>query len=120
MERTHRASVARMENSESISYAREIARRGTVDTLQGMGYDADLLVPETTDISLVERVRRANAACTKHGTPNVVLVSIHCNAAGNGSRCDESLPDGKPLPLLEIPRLTYWLNCCIRKPGNSS
>lgn len=67
------------------SYAREIARR-IVDTLQGMGYDADLLVPETTDISLVERVRRANAACTKHGTPNVVLVSIHCNAAGNGSQ----------------------------------
>lgn len=50
------------------------------------GYDAELLVPETKDISLVERVRRANAACNKYGAKNVILVSVHCNAAGMGDK----------------------------------
>ena len=50
------------------------------------GYDAELLVPETEDISLEERVRRINAHCMTHGKQNVILVSIHVNAAGNGSR----------------------------------
>lgn len=64
-------------------YAREIAGK-IVEELQAKGYDAELLVPEAEDIPLAERTRRANEQCGRHGAENVVLVSVHCNAAGNG------------------------------------
>ena len=48
------------------------------------GYDVSLVVPETNDISLKTRVNRVNAVCSQIGTENVILVSIHSNAAGNG------------------------------------
>ena len=66
-------------------YNREIARR-VVSNLRDRGLDAELLVPEDDDISLVERVRRVNTACFLLGKQNVILVSIHVNAAGNGSK----------------------------------
>ena len=73
-------------------YNREIAKR-IVAELQNKGYDAELLVPEEEDIPLKERVRRVNAACSASssclaptGHPNVILVSIHVNAAGDGSK----------------------------------
>lgn len=66
-------------------YNREIARRVVSDLLD-RGYDAELLVPEDDDVSLAERVRRVNAACFLLGKQNVILVSIHVNAAGNGSK----------------------------------
>jgi len=66
-------------------YNREIARRVVAD-LRDRGLDAELLVPEDDDISLIERVRRVNAACFLLGKQNVILVSIHVNAAGNGSK----------------------------------
>ena len=66
-------------------YNREIARR-VVSNLRDRGLDAELLVPEDDDISLAERVRRVNAACFLLGKQNVILVSIHVNAAGNGSK----------------------------------
>ena len=66
-------------------YNREIARR-VVSDLRDRGLDAELLVPEDEDISLSERVRRINAACFLLGKQNVILVSIHVNAAGNGSK----------------------------------
>lgn len=66
------------------AYAREIAARVVAD-LRARGYDADLLVPELTDVSLAERARRVNEWCGKLGANNVIVVSIHCNAAGNGS-----------------------------------
>lgn len=65
-------------------YNREIARRIVAD-LKDRGYDAELLVPEDDDIYLAERVRRVNAICLLLGKQNVVLVSIHVNAAGNGT-----------------------------------
>ena len=37
------------------------------------------------DISLSERVNRVNKICNKLGKNNVVLISIHANAAGNGT-----------------------------------
>ena len=52
------------------------------EKLDTIGYTVVKLVPEDTDISLKERVRRANAYCTKYGTKNCVLVSVHLNAAG--------------------------------------
>ena len=66
-------------------YNREIARRVVAD-LRDSGLDAELLVPEEDDISLAERVRRVNAACFLLGKQNVILVSIHVNAAGNGTK----------------------------------
>ena len=66
-------------------YNREIARR-VVSDLRDRGLDAELLVPEDDDISLAERVRRVNTACFLLGKRNVILVSIHVNAAGNGSK----------------------------------
>jgi N-acetylmuramoyl-L-alanine amidase len=66
-------------------YNREIARR-VVSDLRDRGLDAELLVPEDDDISLAERVRRVNTVCFLLGKQNVILVSIHVNAAGNGSK----------------------------------
>ena len=66
-------------------YNRDIARRVVSDLLD-RGYDAELLVPEDDDVSLAERVRRVNTACFLLGKQNVILVSIHVNAAGNGSK----------------------------------
>lgn len=64
-------------------YAREIATR-IVDNLRAKGYDAQRIVQEEYDVSLAERARRVNEICGKIGTVNVILVSVHCNAAGNG------------------------------------
>ena len=67
------------------AYNREIAQL-TLSQLQAKGYDAQLLVPETEDIPLKERVRRVNAHCTALGKTNVILISIHVNAPGDGTR----------------------------------
>lgn len=66
-------------------YNRVIANM-IVDKLVSMGYDARLVVPENKDISLSERVRRINTICNKVGAANVLLVSVHANAVGNGSQ----------------------------------
>lgn len=65
-------------------YTREIAKK-VVGHLCAHGLDAELLVPEDADISLGERCSRANAWCSRLGSGNVLLVSIHVNAAGDGS-----------------------------------
>lgn len=65
------------------AFAREIAAM-IHEELSKRGYDSRLLVPEKTDISLTERARRVNELCGRFGTENVILVSIHSNAAGNG------------------------------------
>lgn len=65
---------------KEYAYTREIASR-VVTALRSKGLDAELLTPETEDISLEERVRRAN----RYPAAETILVSVHCNAAGNGS-----------------------------------
>lgn len=67
------------------SYAREIAE-SIVRELISRGYDAERIVRENLDVPLAERARRVNEICGKYGTRNVILVSIHCNAVGNGSQ----------------------------------
>ena len=52
--------------------------------LVAMGIDASPVVTETNDIPLSTRVQRVNRICSKVGASNVLLVSIHANAAGNG------------------------------------
>lgn len=65
------------------AWSREIAQM-IVEEFTRRGYDARRIVPETNDVSLTERARRVNDLCTLHGTANVLLLSIHSNAAGNG------------------------------------
>ena len=56
-----------------------------VAELKKRGYDAERIVPEDEhDVTLSERCRRVNAWCKKLGNKNVLLVSIHSNAVGNG------------------------------------
>lgn len=52
--------------------------------LRASGIDADLVVTETNDITLRTRAMRVNRVCDRLGAANVLLVSIHANAAGNG------------------------------------
>lgn len=59
------------------AYAREIARRLETE-LKAHGIDAVRITPEEYDVPLSERCRRAN----KYGSKGILLVSIHCNAAG--------------------------------------
>lgn len=53
---------------------------------RAMGFDARILVPEDTDVSLAERVRRVNNICNQNPNANVILISIHCNAAGGDGK----------------------------------
>ena len=57
-----------------------------LDRFMKMGVDASLVVTETNDISLSTRVQRVNRICSKVGASNVILLSIHSNAAGDGSK----------------------------------
>ena len=67
------------------AWAREIARAIVADC-KDLGYDAELLVPEEYDVCLSARCYRANCWCERLGKRNVLLVSIHVNAAGKGDR----------------------------------
>ena len=66
-------------------YTREIAAT-IVEELQMAGFDAERIVTEDTDITLKERCRRVNEWCRKLGAQNVLLVSIHNNAAGSDGK----------------------------------
>lgn len=55
-----------------------------LEGLLSAGVDASLVVTETNDVSLRNRVNRVNTICNRLGASNVLLVSIHANAAGNG------------------------------------
>lgn len=61
------------------AYTREIASR-VVAVLREKGMDAELLTPEEEDVSLPERVARAN----RYAAADTILVSIHVDAAGDG------------------------------------
>lgn len=65
------------------AWAREITRRIETE-LRNRGYDVQRIVPEEQDIALTERSRRVNEICGRYGKDNVILVSVHVNAAGNG------------------------------------
>lgn len=49
--------------------------------LQKLGYEVHNTSPESTNISLAIRVKRANDICRKVGTSNCLFLSIHSNAA---------------------------------------
>lgn len=64
-------------------YTREITAM-IKERLSRYGIRCEIIVPEETDITLVERVKRCNLLCAKYGRENCVFVSVHNNAAGNG------------------------------------
>jgi len=66
-------------------YARLIVSM-IADELEKLNIPYSILVPEAKDISLSERVARANKIHVEQHKKGktVILLSIHCNAAGNG------------------------------------
>lgn len=56
-----------------------------LEGLLSAGVDASLVVTETNDVTLRNRVNRVNSICNRVGASNVLLVSIHANAAGKGT-----------------------------------
>lgn len=66
-------------------YTREIAQM-VVRCLVDLDVDARLLTPEKYDVSLKTRVARANDMCLKYGQNNVILISIHVDAAGDDGK----------------------------------
>lgn len=61
-------------------YCRERAAE-LKSALYSHGYDAELITPEEKDIPLRTRVMRVNNLCRKYGAANVLLVSLHTDAA---------------------------------------
>lgn len=66
-------------------WARKFADK-LVKMLQARGLDAQRIVTEESDITIKERCRRVNAICKELGARNVLLVSIHNNAAGSDGK----------------------------------
>ena len=64
-------------------YTRDIAR-DLAKALKAEGIQSHLIVTEEWDVSLPERVKRVNTICKEFGTKNVILISLHLNAAGDG------------------------------------
>ena len=62
-------------------FNRDIAHR-VCNALRGRGVDCELLVRESADVPLSERVIRANETAGELGASNCLLVSIHANAGG--------------------------------------
>ena len=56
-----------------------------VTRLRDLGYDAERIVHEDKDVSLLERVDRVNSWCRKLGKDNVLFISVHANAANDGN-----------------------------------
>lgn len=66
-------------------WTRQIAQR-ILSALLTRGIAAEIVVPEKADISLKERCRRVNTICNEHGAHNVILVSIHVDAAASDGK----------------------------------
>lgn len=64
-------------------YNREIAKR-VQRILLSYGWDTRLVVEDDWDMSLKQRYLKVNKICDKYGAGNVIMISIHCNAADNG------------------------------------
>ena len=70
-------------------WTREIADR-IVSELRCRGIEANLLVTEQYDVSLLERVKRVNEKCRMYGKDNVLVISIHNNALGMGDKWENN------------------------------
>ena len=66
-------------------YTRQLVKDLALD-LERHGHPVHILVPEPEDIPLYVRVKRINAICRAEGVENIILISMHLNAAGDGSK----------------------------------
>ena len=71
------------------AWARKCAQ-GICDVLTFEGYTAFLLVKEEEDIPLKDRTNRIKAYCRTYGTENIIVVSIHVNAAKSDKKWHEA------------------------------
>ena len=70
---------------KEYKYVREVGRQIANYFQLHAGLFTNVIVPEETDISLPERVRRVNEIVDAYPTQQCFLVSIHVNAAANGT-----------------------------------
>ena len=66
-------------------YTRQLVKDLALE-LEKHGHTVHILVPEPEDIPLNVRVKRINAICRAEGIKNTIIISIHLNAAGDGSK----------------------------------
>lgn len=66
-------------------WAREIAAR-IENVLKTKGINARRIVTEETDVPLAIRATRVNKICRQVGKQNVILISVHSNAAGSDGK----------------------------------
>lgn len=66
-------------------YTRDLVDKIKIE-LEILGYTVFKIVPEEEDIKLSVRASRANQIIAKYGASNCILVSVHCNAAGDGTK----------------------------------
>ena len=66
-------------------YTRQLVK-DLASELEKLGHTVHILVPEPEDIPLNVRVKRINAICRAKGIENTIIISIHLNAAGDGSK----------------------------------
>ena len=71
------------------AYAREIAGL-LVEKLKKGGVDAELVTPETYDVSLATRVSRINRIYRQMGNRNCIAISIHNDAKGSDNKWHEA------------------------------
>lgn len=83
------------------AWARKCAA-GIVSVLTFEGYNAVLLVPEPNDVPLKERTRRIKKYCAIYGAENVIVLSIHNNAA----KSDKKWHDARGLAIYTSPGKT--------------
>lgn len=62
-------------------FNRDVVRH-IASKLTTLGFDVRVIVPESSDISLSERVRRTNSICKEREAGNCIFISIHANAGG--------------------------------------
>ena len=67
-------------------FNRDVVRR-IAERLEKLGVPYEILVPEVDkDIALSTRAARANKYCEQYGVKNCLFISVHSNAAGDGSK----------------------------------
>ena len=72
-----------IERLYEYEYNRRVAL-AVKERLEAEGYNVIHINPETTDVPLGERVRRANKQCALHGVKRCLYVSVHHNASNIG------------------------------------
>ena len=73
---------------KEYALAREISSE-VVAQLLAKGCDVSLVTPEVASISINTRVARVNKMCHLYGKENVIVISIHADAKGNGKKWHE-------------------------------